>query len=670
MKKLLIALACWASVFAMPITAYAAKDSTDTYEYELQDGKAVLTKYATTSNATKIKIPQKVDGYDVIGLEGTFEQNQRIESVVIPDGVEFLGDRTFSCCRKMKTINLPDSLNEIKANCFEYSGIEKIVLPSSVNNIDRQAFYECDKLVTLEMSNSSITEIPYEVFYGCDSLKYISFPNELTTIGEWSFFNCSSIENLSFPDSVKVIDNGAFISCSKLNDVELPISLTLLGIGAFNDCDSIQNFVIPSNVTEIKIGGLLLISGDNLKQITNNSNHDFDKNVFKSITDKENEWYLSENGNDIAEFIPAHATIYRRKNNNQDGTESDNEYISANAYVKNILSTIPQKVSMEKVNTKEEALKYAKSYFSDNLIEKYDIDISITEFTPGIAGTVEQLWGTNGKFRISVWAENEQRHLYRPITIEAPYHVVKDDEIDSVTLSDDPLEDDYAKRYLKALVKLKENGVSMEKVNTIKEMEQYIMSQAPDGRDGKLSVVIEMTGGFTAAIPGTINNPIGVHGAAHPWITIKNTSNSIGNGVIVGRTIPIWATPYKTATSNTPSRGSGSSRGSSSSSSRITTNNSSTKTQGIQISKPNIMNGVWEQVNGKWKLKVSDNSYAASQWAYLGNKWYFLGNDGYMLTGWQMVNGKWYYMDTTGAMMADTVTPDGYRVNQNGEWVN
>ena len=40
-----------------------------------------------------------------------------------------------------------------------------------------------------------------------------------------------------------------------------------------------------------------------------------------------------------------------------------------------------------------------------------------------------------------------------------------------------------------------------------------------------------------------------------------------------------------------------------------------------------------------------------------------------METGWFEVNGKWYYADNSGALLINTTTPDGYRVNENGEWV-
>jgi glucan-binding YG repeat protein len=50
------------------------------------------------------------------------------------------------------------------------------------------------------------------------------------------------------------------------------------------------------------------------------------------------------------------------------------------------------------------------------------------------------------------------------------------------------------------------------------------------------------------------------------------------------------------------------------------------------------------------------------------------GTLGGMVTGWRWIDGKCYYFQknsdgTKGALIKNTVTPDGYQVNESGEWI-
>ena len=74
----------------------------------------------------------------------------------------------------------------------------------------------------------------------------------------------------------------------------------------------------------------------------------------------------------------------------------------------------------------------------------------------------------------------------------------------------------------------------------------------------------------------------------------------------------------------------------------------------------------WQAIGGRWYY-MNANGARLTGWQYINNVWYYLDPNGAMLTGWQYINGKWYYMDpTSGAMYANTVTPDGYRVDASG----
>ena len=51
----------------------------------------------------------------------------------------------------------------------------------------------------------------------CVSLKYISIPNKVLSIGSQAFYNCVSLKNIFFSESLKFIAPFAFYGCSLTN---------------------------------------------------------------------------------------------------------------------------------------------------------------------------------------------------------------------------------------------------------------------------------------------------------------------------------------------------------------------------------------------------------------------------------------------------------------------
>ena len=74
-----------------------------------------------------------------------------------------------------------------------------------------------------------------------------------------------------------------------------------------------------------------------------------------------------------------------------------------------------------------------------------------------------------------------------------------------------------------------------------------------------------------------------------------------------------------------------------------------------------VKDGSWYYLDGSGAMKTS--------WLKDNGSWYYLQDSGAMKTGWMKVAGKWYYAYSSGALAINTTTPDGYRVNYNGEWV-
>lgn len=121
--------------------------------------------------------------------------------------------------------------------------------------------YMCDKLIklaSLDLSHTTITEIPDNAFYNESLYKNyfteIVFPATLTRIGDKAFYECYSLgEGFSFPAGLEEIGDEAFFGCLGLKGtLALPATLRIIGKEAFASCSGISgDLVIPGSVTSI-----------------------------------------------------------------------------------------------------------------------------------------------------------------------------------------------------------------------------------------------------------------------------------------------------------------------------------------------------------------------------------------------------------------------------------
>ena len=177
-----------------------------------------------------------------------------LRSIVIPKGVEVIGDRFFKNCSSLTDVSLPSGLTDIGYEAFYgCSSLTKVAIPSSLTSIKDFTFYGCSSFTDIVFP-SSLTSIGYKAFYGCRSLACVSLPDGLREISEEAFCGCCSLLQIAVPDSVKFIGNGAFGNCSLLTDVILPSNLDVLREYVFGNCVSLTHINLPSKITRVDDG--------------------------------------------------------------------------------------------------------------------------------------------------------------------------------------------------------------------------------------------------------------------------------------------------------------------------------------------------------------------------------------------------------------------------------
>ena len=185
----------------------------------------------------------------------TFLDNDKITSVVIPDGVQVIDEDTFSNCKQLNDITFGKSVIIIEDNAFyNCSELTRIELPATVTEIGDNAFSKCSKLTQLDIPVST-TEIGSHAFSYCSLLTRVSIPDTITKISDGMFSNCYSLPEIPFGKNVTEIGNYAFACCHGLTRVNIPDSVTKIGRGAFERCE---------NLSEVSVSGSIVVLDDNL----------------------------------------------------------------------------------------------------------------------------------------------------------------------------------------------------------------------------------------------------------------------------------------------------------------------------------------------------------------------------------------------------------------------
>lgn len=240
--------------------------------------------------------------------EEAFYGDTNIDEVVLPEGIEEIGERAFAESG-LRKINLPSTLSadSIADNAFE-QGVDvtaqegtgaynwavehgfieeyKTTLPETPAN---QFSYESngDGTYTVTKYNGSgdtivfprqtpdgapvtaisstgfkfsymtaieipgtIKEIPDMAFYGCSKIQTLIMHEGITSIGS-NCFVALKITELDIPGSVKVVGTSAFYGCSNLTILILQNGVETIGEQAFHSCSSLSKVYLPSSLVNI-----------------------------------------------------------------------------------------------------------------------------------------------------------------------------------------------------------------------------------------------------------------------------------------------------------------------------------------------------------------------------------------------------------------------------------
>ena len=293
-------------------------NQTDSYKYVLlEDGTVKITRYI--GSPVNIKIPSELDGKPVKSIKDfAFEDCDTLQTISIPESVTDIGYAVFRDCTRLAYINYggtraewkalvryDDNLGELEVHCSDGNLNEKKRTDSYEYTIKEDDTVEITKWVgkpvdvkiESELSGKPVRSIAPFAFASCNSLKSITIPSSLKSIGYAAFWHSENITSVNYDGTKSQWDEididgdndnltNAKIQCSdgiineqkqnddykytikagdvveitkyigEVADVEIPSELegktvTSIERYAFEDCNSLKTVSIPDGVTSI-----------------------------------------------------------------------------------------------------------------------------------------------------------------------------------------------------------------------------------------------------------------------------------------------------------------------------------------------------------------------------------------------------------------------------------
>lgn len=138
---------------------------------------------------TNLVIPEDVA---VISAFAFCDMPTNITKVTIADSITTIGNYAFSGCSGLTSVSIGDSVTSIGAVAFKgCTNLTSIDIPDSVTSIGEQAFFNCENLASVKLGDS-IKNIGQQAFSYC-GLERIIIPKSLEYMGAFAFSGCPSL---------------------------------------------------------------------------------------------------------------------------------------------------------------------------------------------------------------------------------------------------------------------------------------------------------------------------------------------------------------------------------------------------------------------------------------------------------------------------------------------
>lgn len=224
--------------------------------------------YNTLKNTATLKLSG--DGYMPNGTDQSWYQIQSetecyINKLIIEDGVRSIMEGAFAGEIYLESVTLPDSIEFIGYSAFANTAIKTVMLPKKLENFNGTIF-NSESIIQYNVS----PENPYfksvdGVVYSKDMTELVAYPigryanggentfkipESVMEIGDYAFYKCSH-SSFTIPGTVKSIGMQAFAGNVNLSTLNIMNGVESVYDGAFLACNALKSIHLPTSVNYI-----------------------------------------------------------------------------------------------------------------------------------------------------------------------------------------------------------------------------------------------------------------------------------------------------------------------------------------------------------------------------------------------------------------------------------
>ena len=191
------------------------------YAYIVEDsGKVKILRYYGYEKI--VKLADTIDGMPVGAIGELLCAGKEMEKIIVPDSVEYIEKNAFSACDELVSVELPSGLKELGPGVFKASPKIKEV------TIDNNERYKNVDGIIYDVINRALVFCPPML-----DRKQIMVEPGTVTIADSAFYQNEIVENIMLPMSITTIEDGAFLFTNSLPILELPHNVQKIEGNAF-----------------------------------------------------------------------------------------------------------------------------------------------------------------------------------------------------------------------------------------------------------------------------------------------------------------------------------------------------------------------------------------------------------------------------------------------------